>query len=236
MKQIRTMVLGVDTEIGKTYVSCALIEAARRKGLRPRAFKPVMSGFRLKELAASDAGLLAAACGEKLTPDNFRDYCHAGFEEAISPNIAARRLARQLDYKALLMAARRAMTDGAAFTLIEGAGGVLTPLTDTHLNADLAANLNMPVVLVTANYLGAISHTLTAIEACERRRIRIAAIAVSQPAHDFAAPAGLIDELARWRPIPLFSFPYADGVQRPDKDKAQQSAAGIIGQLQTAGA
>ncbi|MBB5519641.1 dethiobiotin synthase [Amphiplicatus metriothermophilus] len=204
------MMLGAGTEIGKTHVACALLAEARRRGLSVRAVKPVMSGFSRAGLAASDAGHLAAACGETLDDTNLSRYCLAAFEPALAPNVAARAAGAPLDYDALVRFARAALAEGADFTLIEGAGGVLSPLTDERLNADLAADLPLPGILATASYLGAVSHTLSAIESCERRGIRIAALAVSQPSEDFGAPAALAEEFSRWTGVPAALFPFGD--------------------------
>lgn len=200
--------LGAGTEIGKTHVACALLAEARRRGLSVRAIKPVMSGFSRSGLAASDAGRLAAACGETLGETNLSRYCLAAFEPALAPNVAARAAGAPLDYAAIARFARAALDEGADFTLVEGAGGVLSPLTDARLNADLAADLALPAILATAPYLGAVSHTLSAIESCARRGVKVVALAVSQPSEQFGAPGALAEELARWTDIPAGLFPF----------------------------
>lgn len=202
---MKACVLGAGTEIGKTYVACALLRQARAQGLSVRALKPVMSGCAPDDLAASDAGRLLAACGKAPSHENVGRICLHAFEAPLAPNVAARRAGVKLDYDSILAFTRQA-SEEADLVLIEGAGGVLSPLTDTHLNVDLAADLGFPVILVTANYLGAVSHTLTAIEALEKRNIDIAGIAISQPTDEFADPADLAAELARWTNTPCVLF------------------------------
>lgn len=203
---MRACVLGAGTEIGKTYVACALLRQARAQGLSVRALKPVMSGYAPDDLAVSDAGRLLEACGAAPSRENVSRMCLHAFEAPLAPNLAARRAGASLDYDSILAFATRAVETDVDFLLIEGAGGVLSPLTDTHLNADLAADLGFPVILVAANYLGAVSHTLTALEALERRNIDIAGIAISQPTDEFAYPADLAAELARWTTTPCVLF------------------------------
>lgn len=216
---MRAVILAAGTEIGKTHVAVALLAAARARGLSVRAAKPVMSGYDPQAPAASDAGRLAAACG--LGPDAIDGVCLRAFAPPLAPNVAARREGVTLTRAMLTAFARAALAPGPDFALVEGAGGVLSPLADDCLNADLAADLATPVILATAGYLGAVSHTLTALEACANRGVRVAALAISQPSPAYDAPAGLGDELARWSAIPAHLFPYA----------APGDAAGLLRRL-----
>jgi len=228
MTPIVTMVLATGTDMGKTYVSCALLRQAVALGRTVRALKPVMSGFSPAEAADSDAGQLAAACGEPVTADTIGRMCVCALKEPLAPNVAARRAGVELDYKTVVSFVRAGVAAGAGFTLIEGAGGVLSPLTDTHLNADLAADLGLPVVLVTANYLGAVSHTLSAIEACEKRGVAIAAIALTQPSLAFETPSSLAEELRRWTSCPQALFPFAPLPQNAGDDAAGEAGAATL--------
>lgn len=206
----RFAVLATGTEIGKTHIACALLRRARSSGARVAALKPVMSGFAAGDLAASDAGRLALACGLAPTAENVAAICLHAFEEAVAPNVAARNAGATLDYEAILGWARDGLSGDAEVMLLEGAGGVLSPVTDTRLNADLAADLGLPAILVSANYLGSVSHTLSAIESCERRGVRVAAVAISRPSGDYGAPEALVRELARWTPVPCVDCGIAD--------------------------
>jgi len=219
--KLRSIVLATGTEIGKTYVSSALLRRARSRGLSVCAVKPVMSGFSDAALEASDAGQLAAACGDAASAQTLPRYCRFSFEEALAPNVAARRAGVEVRFDDLVDFVRRAFAADADFSLAEGAGGVLSPVTDTHLNVDLATALNLPVVMATANYLGAVTHTLTALEACERRGARVAALAVSRPSAAYGAPEEIADELRRWSDIPAACFPHA-----PADDPAEGPAEG----------
>lgn len=221
---MRAAILAAGTELGKTHVAAALLKAARARGLSVRAAKPVMSGFDPQAPEASDAGRLAAACG--LGPESVRDLCLFAFAPPLAPNVAARREGVTVTRAMLAAFAGAALAPGPDFALVEGAGGVLSPLADDCLNADLAADLGTPVVLVTANYLGAVSHTLTATEACERRGAAVAALAISQPSPAYGPPAGLGGELARWTDIPAHLFPYA---APGDADALLARLAGLSG-------
>lgn len=209
MKKLNAIVLATGTEIGKTYVSGALLRRAQAGGRSVGAVKPVMSGFSADALAESDAGQLAAACGVTLTQETLARYCLFSFEEALAPNVAARRAGVDVRFDDLVDYSRNGLDAGSDFALVEGAGGVLSPLTDMHLNVDLAIALNLPVVMVTANYLGSVTHTLTALEACRSRGVAVASLAVSQPTREYGTPAEIAEELGRWSDVPSALFPYA---------------------------
>lgn len=205
---MRAAILATGTDIGKTHVACALLSAVRSGGSRVQAFKPVMSGYSPDRLAASDAGRLALACGVEPTPGRIAEICLYAFEPPIAPNVAARRAGVAIDFEAILAKARAMMERDAGLFLLEGAGGVLSPIDDRHANADLAAALAIPALLVTANYLGSVSHTLSAIEICRARGIEIAAVVVSRPSPDYGDPAEFADELVRWTDASVTPFDY----------------------------
>ncbi|MFC7291776.1 dethiobiotin synthase [Hirschia litorea] len=193
------------TDIGKTYTACRMIQDWRAQGLKPAAVKPLMSGFSENELEQSDAGQILAALGEEVTPENINRICMRRFEAAIAPNQAARALGQPLDYDDILafINSRVLLADGAPF-LVEGAGGIMSPVTDTKLNIDLIADLAMPAILITANYLGAISHTLSALDVMDKWGIPIEKIVVTRPTEQHGAPEILIEELQRWTNVDFF--------------------------------
>ncbi|MEM8937457.1 MAG: dethiobiotin synthase [Pseudomonadota bacterium] len=200
-------VTGVGTEIGKTYVSCALLKAKRAEGAKVRAVKPLMSGFDPDDIESSDAGQLIQACGLNVNADTLADVCAHSFVPPVAPNLAARQAGVSLEDGAILQFIRARLASDA-FTLVEGAGGVLSPVTDTLNHAGLIAALNLPAIVVGANYLGAISHTLSALEALDKRGIPIAAMVVSQPTPDAPPPQALIEEISRFRAAPYVSAPF----------------------------
>lgn len=191
------------TEIGKTYVSASLLQAARDAGRSVSAIKPLMSGFDPDNLLASDAGQLLKACGREATPENVNAICLHSFTPPLAPNVAARQAGVALDDDALTAFCEDGLSRAADLCLVEGAGGVLSPATDSMLQADLAARLKLPAILITADYLGTVSHTLSAMEALDRRGVPVSAVVVSEPSPG-AAPDEMEAELARWRPEAVF--------------------------------
>ncbi len=202
-------VTAIGTDCGKTHAACALLRELKARGDDPLPLKPLMSGFAPGDLLASDAGRLLAACGRPVTEDGISQICWKSFEEPSAPNVAARRAGVDLDYRELLefVNDRIAATDNAV--LVEGAGGVMSPLTDDCTNLDLMADLDLPVVVLAANYLGAVSHTLTALDVLQRRGLRTVGLIVSQP-WPHAGPADVFaGELARWTSTPITVAPFA---------------------------
>ncbi|WP_269716458.1 dethiobiotin synthase [Caulobacter sp. NIBR2454] len=165
------------TDVGKTYVACALIRALRAEGRAVRAFKPVVSGFDPADTDASDPGRLRAALGDGAP--SLEDISPLRFAAPLSPPLAARLEGVHLELDRL-EALCRTQIAGDGPLLIEGAGGVMSPLTDEATNLDLIARLTLPVILVCGSYLGTISHTLTALEVLKARGVTVAAIVMSE--------------------------------------------------------
>ena len=141
-------VTAIGTDCGKTHVSAAILRYLNDAGRPALALKPVMSGFSADQLEASDAGRLLLAMGSPVNADTVSDICWRSFIEPLAPNVAARRAGIALDYADMLAFLRERMAREKGLVLVEGAGGVMSPLTDTHTNIDLAADLGLPVVPV----------------------------------------------------------------------------------------
>mgnify|MGYP000506440760 CR=1 FL=1 len=171
-------VAGTGTDLGKTHVGCALLEAARARGLRVDAFKPVVSGFDPAAPETSDPGRLAVALGR---PYAWPEVSPRRYRAPLAPNLAARLEGDTLRMDDLVADCRAWLADrDADLALVEGAGGVMSPMTDDATNLDLMAALGLPVLLVAGSYLGTASHLLTALEVARARGLTVAAIVVSE--------------------------------------------------------
>jgi dethiobiotin synthetase len=171
-------VAGTGTDLGKTHVACALLRAARARGLSVDAFKPVVSGFDPDAPEASDPARLAAAMGR---PDAWAEISPRLYRAPLAPNLAARLEGETLAMTDLVASCRTWLNDrDVDLALIEGAGGVMSPMTDDATNLDLMTALNLPVLLVAGSYLGTASHLLTALEVLRARGLTVAAIVVSE--------------------------------------------------------
>jgi dethiobiotin synthetase len=171
-------VTGTGTDIGKTYVSCALIRVLKARGAVVDAFKPVVSGFDPKDAAASDPARLAAALG---APGEVFRIAPRRYRAPLSPNIAARLEGDVLSMDDMVIdAVARAAEIRDGLLVVEGAGGVMSPLTDSETNLDMIAALGAPVLLVAGSYLGTISHVLTALAALRAAKVPVAAVVMSE--------------------------------------------------------
>ncbi|HEY0649744.1 dethiobiotin synthase [Phenylobacterium sp.] len=172
-------VAGAHTDVGKTHVACALLTAARAAGRSVAALKPVVSGFDRADWAQSDPGRLLAACGRPLTDDALDAVSPWRFVAPLAPPMAARREGRSLGLAEIAVWCR-ARLDGADLTIVEGVGGLMSPIADDATGLELMTALGLPVVLVGGSYLGAISHTLTALETARGRGLAVCAVVISQ--------------------------------------------------------
>jgi dethiobiotin synthetase len=179
-------VTGTGTDVGKTFLSAALIRHWRAAGHTVAAFKPVVSGFDPATPETSDPGVLLGALGR---PTEIETISPWRFAAPLSPDLAAAREGRALDFNAIVEFSRRAAAS-ADRVLIEGVGGVMVPLDDRHTVLDWMSALRLPLLLVAGSYLGTISHTLTALRVLAQRNLIIAAIAVSES----ATPGAPLDE------------------------------------------
>lgn len=174
-------VAGAHTDVGKTFCACALIRAARAQGLSVDTLKPVVSGFDPEDWTESDPGRLLAALGRPLTPESLDAISPLRFRAALSPPMAARRKGVSLTLAQLRTFCRDGLSASAAdLMVIEGVGGLMSPIADDATGLDLMTVLRLPTLLVGGSYLGAISHTLTALEVLKARGLPVLALVISE--------------------------------------------------------
>jgi dethiobiotin synthetase len=200
------------TDIGKTFVAAGLIRHWRGAGRAVEALKPVATGFDPVAAGLSDPGILLAALGRPITLGEIECIAPWRFSAPLSPNMAARRENRALGFDALVAFSRGAIASVEGFLLIEGVGGVMVPLDDKHTVLDWMAALDIPVVLVTGNYLGSLSHTLTALDALRRRNLVIKALVVNETPGTTVPMADTVETLQRFAAaIPVVALPRLPG-------------------------
>lgn len=181
-------IAGAHTDVGKTWAACALLKAARAKGWSVEALKPVVTGYLPSAAVTSDPGRLLAALGRDLTAEALEAMSPLRFEAALSPPMAARLEGVTLTLDDLLAVCRPVLAAQTAdLLLVEGAGGVMSPLAEDATGLDLQLALGLPTVLVGGSYLGGVSHTLTALEVLRARGLAVLGVVVSQSA-DPGAP------------------------------------------------
>lgn len=173
------------TNIGKTLLTTLLCTQMMQAGKKVAAYKPVISGFDVACPEESDTGRIMQSLGLPLSEENIARISPWRFAAPLAPNMAAAREGKTLVLEEVVAYCREAIAAHTqAVTLIETAGGVMTPLTDRHTMLDWMAALDIPVILVAGGYLGTISHTLTAAYALAARGIEIRAVVVNEYSSD----------------------------------------------------
>lgn len=149
---------GTDTDVGKTYVGALIARALREQGHRVGVYKPAASGCVIRDgaLVSEDAVTLWEAAGR---PGDLERVCPQRFAAPLAPHLAAREQGAALDEK-LLRTGIDYWRQRSDIVLVEGAGGLMSPLGDEEYVADLALDLGYPLVVVAPNRIGAINQVL----------------------------------------------------------------------------
>lgn len=174
-------VVGTDTEVGKTLVSCALVRLLRESGVDATGFKPVASGAINGRWG--DAEALRAAGGNK---EPLEHICPLRFHAPRAPAVAARREGVVPDLDLVRYELAR-LTERYAAVVAEGVGGLLVPLTSKFLLLDLLREVRFPLVVVARAGLGTINHTLLTLREAERAGLETAALILNETEPEDAA-------------------------------------------------
>lgn len=213
------------TATGKTYVAAALAAALAAKGRAVTALKPVASGFSWDAVEETDTAILLRALGKEPTPAAVEACSPWRFEAPLSPDMAARREGRTLDFEALVGFCRNAQKGPGDLLLIEGIGGVMVPLDGQRTVLDWIAAVEAPALVVVGSYLGTLSHTLTAVEALRGRDVAIAGVVVDESEESPVPLAETAETLDRY----LYSVPVAAVGRGAAPDAVYESLARMIG-------
>jgi dethiobiotin synthetase len=200
-------VTATGTDIGKTFLTAGLVRHVRELGEPVAAFKPVMSGFDMATAAVSDAGVLLEALGDPITPEAIDRLSPWRYVAPLSPDMAAAREDRAIDFAALTARSREMVaTPGTVF--LEGVGGVMVPLDRAHTVLDWMVDLDIPLVMATGSYLGTISHTLTAVDVCRSRGLSLAAVVLNESEYSTVPVEETFGSLSRFLAgVPLVAIP-----------------------------
>lgn len=195
-------VTGTDTEIGKTLISAAILHKLVTSGQRACGMKPIAAGAAIGDdgfLHNEDADMLAAAGNVHLPQHITTPYM---FKEPAAPHIAAALEGVTIELVPII-AAYAEILGASDAVVVEGVGGFHVPLADDFDTADLAAQLNLPVVLVVGLRLGCISHALLTVEAVVRRGLVIAGWVANEVDPDMAFIDENVAALEQRIPAPL---------------------------------
>ncbi len=152
-------VTGTDTEVGKTYVSALIARQLTQQGVQVGVYKPAASGCFENDdgtLFSEDADTLWSAAGKPATVNH---VCPQMFRAPLAPHISAKAEGKEIN-RNLLAHGIEYWQENSDFIIVEGAGGLMSPISDDDFVADLAYEFGFPLIVVVANKLGCINHTL----------------------------------------------------------------------------
>jgi dethiobiotin synthetase len=169
-------VTGTDTGVGKTVVSATLARLLRMNGVRVGVMKPVTSGGSeaADGLVSDDAMLLCQAAGIAYS----EDVAPYVLREAVAPSDAARIDGVRIDFSVIKAAFNR-LTAVYDYVIVEGAGGLMVPLSGGLLVADLARELELQLLVVARPGLGTINHTVLTCFAAQQMNLKVAGVIVN---------------------------------------------------------
>jgi dethiobiotin synthetase len=208
MRQTTFFITGTDTGVGKTVLTALLTRHLRECGVNAVALKPVCSGDR------ADARALHTASAGALTLDEINPW---HFRAPMAPLLAARRERKRVALAGAL-AHIRAMQKRFEVVLVEGAGGLLSPIGDNFDSRDLIAALRATPMVVCPNRLGAVNQVLLTLAALPRSascRARLVLMSPSKPDAATNTNAGLLAEFFNAKRI--FELPWLG--RRPNAGK-----------------
>jgi dethiobiotin synthetase len=200
-------ITGTDTEIGKTYVAALVARSLAAAGHRVGVYKPAASGCarRSGELVSDDAVALWQAAG---SPGTLAEVCPQVFAASKAPHLAAAAEGKRLD-AVLLRRGLDVWLERSDVVLVEGAGGLMSPLGEEEYVADLAYEFGFPLVVVAGNCLGVINHVLQTLitAATFRDGLPVAGIVLNEasPEGDAALRSENAREIGRRAVPPLLA-------------------------------
>ena len=200
------LITGTDTGIGKTVVAASIAQILNEQGYRVAVFKPAGSGCvqRREGLVSEDAELLAHCANARHPLDLI---CPQRYAEPLAPAIAAERARQPLDWEAINRSIK-IMSRDSDVMIVEGIGGVLVPMDETHTFLDAAADMKSPAVVVARAALGTINHTLLTLAALRSRNIPVAGVVINRYPTD---TPGLAEEtnpraIEKWGKTPILAI------------------------------
>ena len=167
-------------DVGKTLVVASLVQHLQQIGHAVDVIKPIVCGYEPAQAASSDLAKLIAALELPFSPETIERMAPWRFRAALPPELAAQYEKRSIDFDEVVGYCKMAVERRRGVLLIEGVGGIMTPLDPNRTVLDVMMALRVPLILVTGSYRGALSHTLTALDSLFRRDMTLLATIVSE--------------------------------------------------------
>ncbi len=188
-------VTGTDTGVGKTFFCASLIKALKEKGFSAIGYKPIETGCSPE---CEDAKALGKASGLYLSP-------LYSFKTPVAPSVASELEGIPLDISALNLKIAF-LKEKYAPLIIEGAGGIMVPITWNYTYLDLVKDLSIPVIVVALNKLGVINHTLLTVKACLEAGVKVVCVVLNSFRAEDESFYTNLTSLRRLLSVPVVSF------------------------------
>ncbi|MBD2791604.1 dethiobiotin synthase [Xenorhabdus szentirmaii] len=192
---------GTDTEVGKTVVSCALLQAANKKGHKTAGYKPVASGSEMTAEGIRNGDALALQRNSTV-PLTYQEVNPLAFVEPTSPHIVSAELNRPIDFR-VLSEGLTALAEKSDWILVEGAGGWYTPLSEKTTFADWVVQEKLPVILTVGIKLGCINHAVLTAKAVQHAGLKLVGWVANEVEPAGKRQAEYLETLTRMLPAPL---------------------------------
>lgn len=219
-------VTGTDTEIGKTFITCALINLAVQKGYKVAGMKPIASGCeQTKDGLRNDDAIKIIE--EMNTEFEYKRVNQYSFIPPVSPHFAARAVNKTIDIAKIKQnyLLIKKQTD---MVFVEGVGGWEVPLGEDIRVADLASTLDLPVVMVVGLKLGCINHALLTAKAIENKGLKIVAVIATEVEKGYEFLEQTIKTLEKQLEITVQHVPW---LETPNADIAAKHLQKIIKEI-----
>ncbi len=214
-------ITGTDTGIGKTFVARAIVAALRRSSVDVGVMKPVESGCTKLDsgLVPADALALKRAAGTNDSIDKINPY---RFATPVAPNVAARLEDKEIELS-IIKGLYDELSTAHDLMIVEGAGGLLSPVTDRESNADLAVLLDLPLIIIAPSRLGTINHTLLTLSAAKEAKLTILGIILNHPQQPDPADQSVkynLEEIKRLAGVEMLGeIPYLKEAEEVEAEK-----------------
>ena len=169
-------ITGTDTDVGKTFVTAGIASAMKKMGIDVGIMKPFAAGTPQKNgYKSSDVQILSKAAQVNEPEELLNPYF---FPIPASPFTASKNLGIKVDIK-IVMNSFKQLSSLHDVLLVEGMGGIMTPILENYFIINLIKNMNLETIIVTSSRIGTINHTIMTNEMCQRYGIKIRGLIIN---------------------------------------------------------
>jgi dethiobiotin synthetase len=170
-------ITATDTDVGKTTITAALILALQQHGQEVGVLKPIETGINFQRPEYSDTARFRSLFSP---PPPFSSICLYAFPQPLAPLACARKAGKTIEVPRIVSVFHDTIQQ-YALVFVEGAGGLLTPITPTHTVRDLIVALDIPVLVIGRTGLGSVNHLLLTLESLWSAGLKLSGIVLNDP-------------------------------------------------------